>query len=421
MTDAKLNTIISADNKKFIEASRQAKAEISRLASAITKEYGLSAKEANTLAGQSFRKTQYEVVKTQKQISTMKLVLKDLAAFFTVGLVFNNLRKVSEEIDNIVASANKLDVGVKQFQGLEYAAKRSDVEIDTLETGLKKLRQTIFQAENGNKKAAQSFKDLGLNASELSKLDLATAYIKVSDAINKLNNSTKQAGSATLIFGKNGQEQLNLIRNNVVGLVKEYEKLGGGLSEEDVKRFNELDEATDKLATTIKINLQKALIALSPAITGFSNGVIDAIKKLGELNDQFSTFVNDYLQSSSPQTSKNYNPSFFQEYVVDPLSKNIGDSLDFLGSGYKNNPNIKSSAKLISGSPNSNLITSGANGGARQGITNGVLNNAQQKVEVTVLPSPLFNVEVAASSAISAAIRKGIVSVTSEEASQTGL
>jgi len=388
--------------------------------------------KTNIVADKSqFSKTMTSATSEAKSFST-----KTSAAFAGVGKAFvaglagfsfaEALRNASEQIDDIVASASKLDIGVQQFQALSYAATRSDVEIGTLESGLKKLRQTIASAESGNKKAADSFAAIGLKASDLAKMDLGAAYTQVADAIDKLKTSTEQAGAATNIFGKQGQEQLNLLRNNVGGLVSEFASLNVGLSDEDIQKFNALDEATDKLSATLRGKLQQALVALSPAITGFANGVVGALGKLGDLQDKFSMFINDYLNASKPDAATGkYNPGFIQQYVTDPFSQNVSDSVDYLtGSGYKGAGTYSRSKTPLASGWGQDSVLSGAMTGNRQATNNAILSAADsQTTHVVVTVNADKNGLISAfatSSTAKVIIDNAIRSATATEAQATG-
>ena len=198
-----------------------------------------------------------------KSLDKLKLAFAGLGAAALVG----GLKQAFDGLDDLGAVANKLDITTQSLQGLQYAAKRSDVEFGTLENGLQRLRKRIGEAVNGNKSAADSFRKLGLDAKALASVGIDAAYLDVADAISKVTSSTEQASAATDVFGKAGQEQLNAIRNNIRGLVSEAGKLGFILSDDDIKKFDKLDEAVDKLAFSLKTELYKTLLDLGPALT----------------------------------------------------------------------------------------------------------------------------------------------------------
>lgn len=198
-------------------------------------------------------------------------VAKSFAGIFAVTAVASGLKNATEQIDTLVTSARKLNIGVENFQALQYAAKRTDVEMGTLEGGLGKLRLALTDVNKEN-----AFKKLGLDANALRTISLDEAFISVADAIAKIKDPAEQARSAVELLGKSGQSALGLIRGDAKGLVAEFKTLYKGLSEDDVKVFDGLDEQLDKLGTSFKTFAQQAVIALAP----FGGVVIENLERL---------------------------------------------------------------------------------------------------------------------------------------------
>lgn len=325
--DANLNTKITADSSQFIAQAIAAKNEIKRLADTIRNQYGVSTKEANSIARAAFNNTQREIRETTRAAEglaraggLLKNVFKGLAAGISIGAAVELFKRVGEDIDATIASAQKLDIATDQFQALSFAAKRSDVEISTLEQGLKKLRENIAKSKGTDFIA-------GVSAEKLKALKLNDAYLAVADSISKMTDSYKQAEAAKQAFGKPGQEQLNLLRNNPREFVNQFLSEGKGLSEEDVKRFNQMDKAADELAATIKDNLQKAFLDLGQAIMGVGVAASYAVKGVGGLYSFAKNNVSDFasnvtgtMQNNATETIKK---NELQARKIDQEQKNI--------------------------------------------------------------------------------------------------
>ncbi len=255
-TNATLKTEITADNKKFIKATMEAKAEVKRLSRAIQMEYGLSVKEANNLATASFKKTQAELKKTTSLTEQAVSSFKAFGAALVIGTVVSTLADVAQGIDDTIASANKLDIATRQFQAMQYAAKQTDTELSTLETSLKKLRTNIAQATPGQTIA-------GIDVAKLKAMDLAEANLAVADSVKAMNNQYAQTKAVNEAYGaKGGQEMLNYIRGGGSGFQKEFLNSGKGLSAADEKTYSEFDEASTRFINDIKDKGQQTFLAL---------------------------------------------------------------------------------------------------------------------------------------------------------------
>jgi len=306
-TTSTLKTEITADNKKFIAATLEARAKVKQLALAIRNEYGVAMKDAENLARKTFANTNSALASTQKQISTTSSLLgglsKKFTAFLAVGALTSGFKNIYQDIDRTIASAEKLDIAVNKFQALEFAAKRSDVEISTLENGLKKLRSTIATSlQTGN----DPFKQLNLSAKELSELDIVDAYVKLGAQVKKSNSEIAQVTAVNGIFGlKAGQEQLNAFRSDLEGAINYYKTNIGGLSEEDVLGFAKLDKQVDEVGAKIKNDLQKGIIQLTPLILDASSAFASMAKNIGKGYSVLKEFVNSARDLADSALSDN--------------------------------------------------------------------------------------------------------------------
>lgn len=240
---SELLTIITADNKKFIQAINE------------------STNAAKGFAGQvtSFGKT--------------------IAGGLGFAAVTSSLKNMYNTIDDLATAANKLDINVASFQELSYAAQQSDVSISTLESGLKRLRTSVAQAQGGNKKFIESFAAVGISVQDLNK-PIDELYKTISKSMQG-KSSQEQVGLVNALFGgRAGQEQLNLLRNDMTELAQRFREVGQSLSSADISTFAELDTAVNDASTAIKTSLMQAFIAVAPAITVVANLIAHTLKQL---------------------------------------------------------------------------------------------------------------------------------------------
>lgn len=238
--------------------------------------------------------------------SLFKEVGRGFLAAFSIGAVLSTLKATSEEIDNMAASAKKLDISTQSFQSLEYAAKRSDVEIGTLEQGIKRLRTSATQALSGNQGIIAGFQKAGISVKDLNK-PVDELYRMLSEGI-KGKSANQQVSIVNALFGgRQGQEQLNLLRNDLKGLNAEFDDLGGALSDLDIAKFDEMDRATDRVAQTVKRSLQNSLIALSPIITKLADGFVYMAKDFESISQRINDSI-DRIKGSG------YNPNAMDQF-----------------------------------------------------------------------------------------------------------
>lgn len=270
--------------------------------------------------------------------SIWKDVGKGFLAAFSVGAIISTLKGVSNEIDDMAASAQKLGVSLEGFQHLEYAAKRSDVEIGTLETGLARLRTTAAKALGGNQGAIKAFQDLGIEVKDLNQ-PVDELYAKISSGLKGKGN---QVGLVNAIFGNRaGQEQLNLLLNDLKALTQESKALGGALNDLDAAKFAEMDKATDQLVTTIQRDLQGALIALTPVITGVAKAFSSMSKAAGGAFSEISRGLGEGATAARELITGSYDPNAGSQSPTSMIQNKIANA----SSGVSSIPNFKQGSK----------------------------------------------------------------------------
>lgn len=325
-------TEILADNRDFIKKTLEAKKHVADLAKSIQSEYGVSSVQANSAATAAFRRTAHEINATHKANTALTSGMSKYVAGGIVGGVLAiaaAFAKAYHSIDKMDAAAKKLNISLGEEQYLNFASAMTDVDMDKITSGMSRLRQQIAAAEGGNKKAGDSFKNLGLNVKDLSKIDISQAYDKVGQAIKDLNNSTQQSGAAKSIFGKMGDEQLNLLRNTD-DLRKKFAEMNNTLNETDKEAFNQLDDSVQLLSQQVKNDLLKGFAALAPAITLFSDALLIALRRTGELVQDIKGFVT-FLVESKKYTTETDDRGYL-ERSRDFISMSAGDSYDILRS-----------------------------------------------------------------------------------------
>ena len=202
---SELSTIITANNKQFLQSISQA---------------GLAAKEFSTTAIANF--------------SRLNGIFAGITA---AGGLTIALKEGYQSLDKLNASAERLGTSSASFQFLEYAAKRSNVEIETLEGGLRKLSLSIVKGLNGDSTKQSAFKELGIDLQKIKNLNIDQQFEIISTALNKLSRPD-QIRLGTEIMSRNFQALFQIVHANLGEFRKNFNDLGGAV---DTKGFDELD------------------------------------------------------------------------------------------------------------------------------------------------------------------------------------
>ena len=178
-----------------------------------------------------------------------------------VGL-FETVEKVSDSFSELNKSAIKAGVSVAAFQELSFAAKMTDVSVDSLQTSLFRLNRVIADSEAGkNKNALSLFHHLGIELRDATGHMVSADKIlpELAEAFQKTTDPAMRARMAMALFGKAGAEMLPLLT----------------LGKEELAEFSRrADELVYPFSDADKKNLEgyhQALGALGTAVGGFAN------------------------------------------------------------------------------------------------------------------------------------------------------
>lgn len=200
-----------------------------------------------------------------------------MAAAIAAGgaVLFREARQVAEYGDEIAKAAQRVGIGVEAFQELKKGAELSGAEVSDVETGMRRLSDTVAEAISGSKEQAEALAAIGLRARDLKGLQMEEIFELVADGLLTLEEGYERTAAAQEIFGRGGGRLLPLLNQGAEG-IREYRRqareLGIVLSKEQAAAS---EEFIDRLADTKDIlsGLRRTIgLALMPVITDLLTG-----------------------------------------------------------------------------------------------------------------------------------------------------
>jgi hypothetical protein len=227
------------------------------------------------------------------QLESFKATMMGIAG--TIGVAFG----AKEIIDwvkgagDAVAEAKTLGerVGMtsRAFQKLEYAAKLSHVDGETLTHSLEKMNEKLGDvATTGEGPAAEALKRFGLSARSLAMQGTEQAFFTLVDVLGKIQNPAERASVAVDLFGKSGAAMINMASQGsgqLQAMGEEAVRLGVAISDVDAAKVVEADVAMVKIGESVTGVANAIAINLAPFVT--------------EVSDQFTTWMMSGTKSTS--------------------------------------------------------------------------------------------------------------------------
>ncbi len=225
----------------------------------------------------------------------MRSVVTQLGALTAGFLAVNSLKQFGLEALKLGGELNDLSartrIGVRDLVLLQQAYKNAGIETGAVARHVGLLQKKIYEAANGNKAAASTFRDLGVSALGLQKLAPAEQFQAVAQAIGSIKNPTEQAAMAMEVFGKNGTELLVLF-NERGGLTSAANQLGvlPALLARNAPLFDEIADSIERIQKIPRNFFVGVFDQLAPLL----KRVTDAIESIdfAKLGQKFGAFVN---------------------------------------------------------------------------------------------------------------------------------
>ncbi len=212
-------------------------------------------------------------------------------ALVAFGVLWHTIGKIAEEIDSVTDAARGLGVSAQGLQSLGYAASLSGVEMGSLENSMKKLGKSIGDAMGGNKGLQDTFKQLGISMESLKGLSLDQQFLKVADAIGKVDDKNIQASLSAQLFGKSYTDVLNLVRDGVGQNVEEFNKLGIALTDSQRVAVDAFGDSKDKLQAIWQGFGQKVVAYLAEPFEKMITWITNTIEQMGGIDSAAQAFA----------------------------------------------------------------------------------------------------------------------------------
>jgi hypothetical protein len=195
-------------------------------------------------------KIQSQLKKTEGAADQMGAAFKRvgvaLAGAFALSKLMGDLKQTINYMDDMADAADRVGVSSESFSKLAYAAKLTEVPLQTLEMGLRKMQLALVEAGDPGSKAAQALDAIGLSATSLRNVGADVALGQIADGLNAIPDPAQRAAIAQEIFGR-GAGRLNDLLKEGSTRISEYaaeaQKFGIVVDEEGAKKAEKFKQA----------------------------------------------------------------------------------------------------------------------------------------------------------------------------------
>ena len=182
---------------------------------------------AKTVGAASIKRLGNSMQGVQGRVKNLRMAMSGLnKAFATLGLILSAgafVRMVKGSIDAADAFGKleiQTGIAANTLQAYVNAGKLAGVEQATIEKGLRRLAQSMREADQGVATYKDAFDDLGISVRDTDGNLKTNEQIlgEISDAFTKMEDGVTKTAIAMEIFGRSGASMVNLLNNGKASL-----------------------------------------------------------------------------------------------------------------------------------------------------------------------------------------------------------
>lgn len=185
-----------------------------------------------------------------------------------IGFARSSFRTATE----VINLSRQLGVSTEEFSRLVYWANSADVELGEFSSGLAFYQRRLSEAISGNREAANSFRQIGLEARDLQNLPLNEQLRLIADRVRALGRAEDRVRASTDLFGRAaGTDLARALAQGAEGITRleaEADRLGVTLSGSTAEAIDHTDAAIKRLKASASSLGRETLAGLSILLLG---------------------------------------------------------------------------------------------------------------------------------------------------------
>ncbi|WP_320178125.1 hypothetical protein [Roseovarius pacificus] len=236
---------------------------------------------------------QKSLSRTAKKMGSIGKKMTTRMTLPLAGIASVAVKTSMSTIDAQSKMAQSLNTSTRSMQVLQRAADRAGLSAGELQQVSMQLTKRLSQvAATGKGPAADALKRLGLNAQDLSKLDLDQKIEVINRAIADTVPVAEQAAVAAALFGdRAGLLAGRLDAATIAAANEELERLGVTVTEIEADKIEEANDAISGLGLVARGLGNQLAVALAPTLLDIANRMADLGAWFNNLSPQMKKFV----------------------------------------------------------------------------------------------------------------------------------
>lgn len=192
--------------------------------------------------------------------------------------------------DRLGKMAARTGLSIESLSQLDFSTSQSGSSLETLETGIRRLQQTV----GDDTALTEVFTQFGIDIENLRGLRPEDQLMAVADALAAMDDPAKRTAAAVRLFGRSGTQLLPMLSQGSAGikaLNDKADQLGLTMTAKDAKAAEELTDALDATDRAVKRAVVSVGASLAPTLITFAERLSETVAVGTKWIDQNRGFV----------------------------------------------------------------------------------------------------------------------------------
>lgn len=229
-----------------------------------------------------------QIQKVTSALGTFGLAVGGAAIVAGVRSFVNDIRDAGDELGD---TSTRLGVTTDQLQAWRHAAELSGSSGEALTDALDKMQRTLGEAAGGSQEARDALRRLGIDAqnAEGSVRGVGEVIPELAESLSRMASPAERTAALTKVMGRAAGELGPLFAQGsegVAAMAAEYQRLGGGLSEDAIQAASDLADAQLRLDAALLGVKSRIGVVILPILERLANaftGLVSNSRKMEAL------------------------------------------------------------------------------------------------------------------------------------------
>jgi hypothetical protein len=223
---------------------------------------------------------------TKKTAATglLGMAVKQLGLWYAGFSVFSFVKHTVEAAGALHELSQRTGATVRLLSILRFAGEQSGVSAQMIAQGFRGLSMSLGQLRDGNEKAVEAFARLGLSAESFRGLSVDQAFLKVVDAMSRMEDGFGKAETAQRVFGRSGSMLLPLLEDiadrGFAAISREAAEAGAVIDGKTAKAADAFTDSLTRLKATLGGLVREILMPMLPFLTSFVEILTTAVRHI---------------------------------------------------------------------------------------------------------------------------------------------